>query len=97
MTVAGPATSANDERAAAAPNSKKAATKARRSIKLFYAVARAAGATRGLTGAQASPPSGAMMMTLRPPWRFQAIGVRTVIVWPVKSPGSRHLLDRLQL
>jgi hypothetical protein len=36
-----------DERAVTAPNSKKAATKARRSIKLSYAVAPAAGATSG--------------------------------------------------
>ena len=36
---------------------------------------------RGFAGAHASPPSGAMM-TLRPPRRFQVIGMRTVIVEP---------------
>ena len=39
---------------------------------------------RGFAGAHASPPSGAMI-TLRPPWRFQAIGMWTVIVLPSNS------------
>jgi hypothetical protein len=32
-----------------------------------------------------APPSGTMI-TLRPPWRFQVIGMRTVIVEPSKVP-----------
>ena len=39
---------------------------------------------RGFAGGQASPPSGAMI-TLRPPRRFQVIGMRTVIVEPSNS------------
>ena len=66
------------------------------SSNLFHRCARASArisvsSGRGFAGAQASPPSGAMI-TLRPPRRFQVIGMRTVMVVPSNSQLSPAIL-----